>query len=388
MKKIMTCLIFLVGPGLLFGQQQFHISFVFPDDTTAKKMSFYYYDSEKEENIPVTPSIHGTTATIAHSYSTVYAQIAVEYGEGDNWRRMSLFTTDKPASVQFTAPFNPNDPFGHYKLVNAQDYKKEIAEAEEYVREELSHYLELYDSIAQHPQAQNDSLAIDGLREARNAIGKKRLAYMQLHQDSYCTFVLFDRYSKRELPPVYAMQQFNQLFPASLRESKQGRVIKKYVTERIGLEVDKKAPNFTAKDINNNSISLKDLYSQKTVLLVFWGTWCVPCIQEIPLLKEFREKYPKDKFEIVSVATQSPEDKASAIIKEKEMNWVHILNEPSINNQYHVGYYPTMFVIDTKGNFVYSAPTPIDGSLDKLKRALEVCAGVKGPGSPEYHSGN
>jgi peroxiredoxin len=376
MKKIIPLLIFIVGPGLVFGQKQFYVTFVFPDSTTAKKMSFYYYDSEKEDNVPVTPSIKGSTVTVSHTYSTVKAQVAVEYGEAENWRQLTVFTNDKPASVNFTKPFDAKAPFSNYKLVNAQDYKKEIIEVEEYVRATLSHYLELYDSISRNPQAQNDSIAIAGLKEAKIAIGKKRMEYMQQHADSYYTFAMFDRYSKKELPPVYALQQFNTLFPATLRESEQGRFVNRYLSERVGLEVDKKAPNFTTKDINNNPLSLKDLYSKKAVLLVFWGTWCGPCIQEIPLLKEFRDKYPEDKFEIISVATTSPEDKTREIIKEKEMNWIHILNDASINKEYHVGYYPTMFVIDTKGNFVYSAPTILDGSLDKLKEAIAVSTGA------------
>jgi peroxiredoxin len=34
----------------------------------------------------------------------------------------------------------------------------------------------------------------------------------------------------------------------------------------------KKAPNFTVKDVDGNSISLKD-YEGKTLILNFWATW-------------------------------------------------------------------------------------------------------------------
>lgn len=61
------------------------------------------------------------------------------------------------------------------------------------------------------------------------------------------------------------------------------------------------APLFTAKDIDNNTIKLAEVYKEKTVLMVFWGTWCGACIQEVPLFKEFRERNSKDKFEMLSV---------------------------------------------------------------------------------------
>ena len=40
-------------------------------------------------------------------------------------------------------------------------------------------------------------------------------------------------------------------------------------------------------------LALSDL-AGKTVVVNFWNTWCIPCIQEAPALKEFYERHKDD----------------------------------------------------------------------------------------------
>jgi len=64
------------------------------------------------------------------------------------------------------------------------------------------------------------------------------------------------------------------------------------------------------------------------------------------------------------------------MIRDKGMNWMHILDDNTINNLYQLRRYLTFFVIDKEGRLVYEAPELIDDDLDRLKKALADNAGT------------
>lgn len=48
------------------------------------------------------------------------------------------------------------------------------------------------------------------------------------------------------------------------------------------------APDFTVKD-SDHTVSLHD-YRGKPVVLNFWTSWCLPCIQEMPSLEQLQKR--------------------------------------------------------------------------------------------------
>src|SRR5438270_7654533 len=51
------------------------------------------------------------------------------------------------------------------------------------------------------------------------------------------------------------------------------------------VQVGKPAPSFTVTDIDGRRVSLSQLRG-KPVLISFWATWCVPCRDELPLIRD------------------------------------------------------------------------------------------------------
>lgn len=66
---------------------------------------------------------------------------------------------------------------------------------------------------------------------------------------------------------------------------------------RGSVQVGKPAPDFTLKDMNGYYVTLAQLKG-KPVLVNFWATWCVPCRQELPLI---RDEYLAHKAEGLTV---------------------------------------------------------------------------------------
>jgi thiol-disulfide isomerase/thioredoxin len=74
------------------------------------------------------------------------------------------------------------------------------------------------------------------------------------------------------------------------------------------------APDFTVIDINDKKHTLGE-YKGKTVMLVFWATWCGPCIAEIPHLIELRKQIGEDKLVILGISYIDPKNPPERIRK-------------------------------------------------------------------------
>ena len=85
------------------------------------------------------------------------------------------------------------------------------------------------------------------------------------------------------------------------------------------------APNFTLEDLEGNLHKLSD-YRGKTIMLVFWATWCPPCLMEIPHLITLRNRISTEKLEILAITNENPE-KISDFTKKKRINYTVLLDK-------------------------------------------------------------
>ncbi len=111
------------------------------------------------------------------------------------------------------------------------------------------------------------------------------------------------------------------------------------------------APDFSAKDITGRTITLSALKG-KVLLLDFWATWCPPCRVEIPHLLAINRQFKNKDFILISVSLDRDLQAARQFVKDKEMDWVHIIDMEAgrtIANLYQVEYIPSTFVIGRKG---------------------------------------
>jgi len=124
-------------------------------------------------------------------------------------------------------------------------------------------------------------------------------------------------------------------------------------SETQGTQPGFKAMDFNAKTVSGNPISLKDLRG-KYVYLDFWGSWCMPCREEIPGLKKLYEDYKDKSFIIIGIANDRVE-KLRKFVKENNISWPQILEEKDkkIIYKYKISGYPTTFLINPAGTILY-----------------------------------
>ena len=113
------------------------------------------------------------------------------------------------------------------------------------------------------------------------------------------------------------------------------------------LTFGKPAPDFTLKDINGETVSLKD-FRGTVVLLDFWATTCGPCITEIPNLRALYEKYNPD-LALISISFDANDEPLLKFLQNNEMPWIHIRSNREMPVKYNVSYIPHYRVIDKNG---------------------------------------
>lgn len=126
------------------------------------------------------------------------------------------------------------------------------------------------------------------------------------------------------------------------------------------------APDFTEKGVDENTISLKS-FEGKFVLIDFWGSWCLPCRKENPILVMMYDRYKDRKFKtatgftILSVALEDNISAAKNAIIRDGLIWpyhiiqLHMLQSP-MAKLFGVNQIPAKYLVDPKGRILLANP--------------------------------
>ncbi|MBV4357509.1 TlpA family protein disulfide reductase [Pinibacter aurantiacus] len=119
-------------------------------------------------------------------------------------------------------------------------------------------------------------------------------------------------------------------------------------------QVGYRAIQFTGKDILSDKTIALGNYSGKYVFVDFWGSWCGPCLGEIPALKEIYAKMDSSKIDFVGVVGKDTLLNARKAIVEKEIPWPNVLSDKEnlIVEKYHNLAYPKGLLIGPDGKII------------------------------------
>ena len=115
------------------------------------------------------------------------------------------------------------------------------------------------------------------------------------------------------------------------------------------------APEFTLKDLNDNTVSLASLRG-KVVILDFWATWCGPCRKSMPLLDKFYTDTKPENVVVYGVNVWErggKTDKVKPFITERGFHFPVLFGTNDLANAYGVQGIPTLVMIDPQGKIAY-----------------------------------
>jgi thiol-disulfide isomerase/thioredoxin len=136
------------------------------------------------------------------------------------------------------------------------------------------------------------------------------------------------------------------------------------------------APPFAVTTLDGKRVSLDDLQG-KVVLIDFWATWCGPCREALPHVREIARKFDGQPLIVLSVSVDTDESKWKEFVAKNEMTWPQYLDRGftgPVAKSFGVQAIPHTFTIDADGILQdeHIGDASIEGKLKKLvKRAQE-----------------
>lgn len=149
--------------------------------------------------------------------------------------------------------------------------------------------------------------------------------------------------------------------------------------------ITEKAPLFSLYNRKGELVNLAD-YKGKIVVLDFWATWCVPCVQSFPGMQATLDKYRGNKnveFLFINTWETKPDFEKSVIdLMDKNQYTFNVLydkqkdkNDELVVKKYGVTAIPAKFIIDKVGNIrfkVNNSRTDKASVLNELSAMIDM----------------
>ncbi len=121
------------------------------------------------------------------------------------------------------------------------------------------------------------------------------------------------------------------------------------------------AMNLPALDLDGNDVNLKDIVSgNKVTMINVWGTFCGPCIEEMPYLAELHEKYKEQGFGIVGLTIDVLDDNdklindlvedGKDIVSETGVTYPILMETSEMKEIFATSAVPASYFVDQNGN--------------------------------------
>jgi thiol-disulfide isomerase/thioredoxin len=236
-----------------------------------------------------------------------------------------------------------NDLINDVNLVNYLNYQQMIAVGQEQWRAGLS----------------KDSLWINYMKNGFDNINNDmtfRIKYLinkYKDQPAVLYALGFLSWKKDGELLMSTLDNLTKKYPSLTQARDKKKEILENMAQTAKIANGKKAPDFAFPDVNGKKWSPKD-FKGKYLIVDFWASWCGPCRQEIPHLKEVYKKYQSKGLEILAVSVDAKENDWKKAMNEEKMAWpqVNAKESKDVMASYLFSGIPYLVVVDKEGNII------------------------------------
>ncbi len=125
----------------------------------------------------------------------------------------------------------------------------------------------------------------------------------------------------------------------------------------------------------SKTVSKADLLGS-VYLIDFWGTWCAPCVVEIPNIRKVWDQYRDQGFQVLSVAVEESPDLIESFRRDKyPMPWLHHYvdraGSKELREAFAVASYPRPILVSAEGIVLATDGLREEGLMNEVAKALD-----------------
>ncbi len=133
------------------------------------------------------------------------------------------------------------------------------------------------------------------------------------------------------------------------------------------------APDFTLPSLEGEQVALSKIKAGKGAVLVFFATWCVPCVREVAEIKQFAEMAQKENIVVLGINFKQKKEIVERLRKSEQIKYEILLDTNGIvtTEQYGIKGIPHIVGINAKDEIIYrgvALPEKRDEFMENLKR--------------------
>lgn len=169
--------------------------------------------------------------------------------------------------------------------------------------------------------------------------------------------------------------EVEEKYPSGMIKDQSGEL--PYNVYDIGIEKNKRAPDFELLNLSGEKVRLSD-YRGKKVFLNFWATWCGPCEIEMPYMESFYKRN-KDLENVEIIAVNMTKSEANVEnVQEFADNYgltfpVLLDNKGEVEDLYKIISYPSTYLINEDGILI----SGFIGSVNNEEKVKELVDSIR-----------
>lgn len=126
---------------------------------------------------------------------------------------------------------------------------------------------------------------------------------------------------------------------------------------------------FRLKNLEGQEVT-NGRYRKRVMLVNFWGSWCAPCLKELPEFSRLYRRYRKHGMTLVAIATDEDPAPVKELIDKKKIKAKVLLGGEDYAGQYGAPNFPFTYVVDTDGTIVGSYHGYKEECMGKLEEDI------------------